>query len=314
MFYKILDNRVCEYANEKFKKEWIETTLCTVEEYDNAPNKYIVGDITIEVDVPDYEEQEVEKEIQVPCMKTITETIQEPIFDDEGNQVLDEEGNPTYKDIEVTKEVQETETIVEIVKQPKYDEDGNPVLDENGEQVFEDVEVKKEIPKYKTEIIKEKQTVQVGSHKETRITKGLVLNPNYEDEQAKEREEQFKKDFFNTSLGYIRRKVSMATGETKDFLSDLLPTISMGIQIGQPVQIIAYDKPDFTQEITDWTVLQNVKTVTAEFVQECFLQLSNDFKPVEVQDENTTDTTTDIQDELDTTTSKSGKTDTDMLE
>ena len=112
-----------------------------------------------------------------------------------------------------------------------------------------------------------------------------------DDDYAKEREEQFNKDFFNTSLGYVRRKVSMATGETKDFLSDLLPTISMGIQMGQPVQIIAYDKPDFTQEITDWTVLQNVKTVTAEFVQECFLQLSNDFKPVEVQDENTTDTT-----------------------
>ena len=122
----------------------------------------------------------------------------------------------------------------------------------------------------------------------------LMTVKEMEAEQAKEREEQFNKDFFNTSLGYVRRKVSMATGETKDFLSDLLPTISMGVQMGQPVQIIAYDKPDFTQEITDWTVLQNVKTVTAEFVQECFLQLSNDFKPVEVQDENTTDATTDI--------------------
>ena len=126
-----------------------------------------------------------------------------------------------------------------------------------------------------------------------------------DDDYIKEREKQFNKDFFNTSLGYIRRKVSMATGETKDFLSDLLPTISMGVQMGSPVQIIAYDKPDFTQEITDWTVFQNVQTVTAGFVQECFLQLSNDFKPVEdtskdtseqveVQDENTTDTTTDI--------------------
>lgn len=108
-----------------------------------------------------------------------------------------------------------------------------------------------------------------------------------DDDYAKEREEQFNKDFFNTSLGYIRRKVTMATGETKDFLSDLLPTISMGVQMKKPVQIIAYDKPDFTQEITDWTVLQNEKTVTAEFVQECFLQLSNDFKPVE--EENSTE-------------------------
>ena len=111
--------------------------------------------------------------------------------------------------------------------------------------------------------------------------------------QIQAREDTFNQQFFNTSLGYIRRKVSMATGETKDFLSDLLPTISMGIQMGQPVQIIAYDKPDFTQEITDWTALQNVQTVTADFVQECFMQLSNDFNPVnnEVQDENTTDTT-----------------------
>ena len=108
----------------------------------------------------------------------------------------------------------------------------------------------------------------------------LMTVEEKEEEQAKKREEQFNKDFFNTSLGYVRRKVSMATGETKDFLSDLLPTISMGIQMGQPVQIIAYDKPDFRQEITDWTVLQNVQTVTADFVQECFMQLSNDFKPV----------------------------------
>ena len=108
----------------------------------------------------------------------------------------------------------------------------------------------------------------------------VIENPNYEEEQAKEREEQFNKDFFNTSLGYVRRKVSMATGETKDFLSDLLPTISIGVQMGKPITIITYNKPDFTQEITDWTAFQNEQTVTAEFVQECFMQLSNDFKPV----------------------------------
>ena len=113
--------------------------------------------------------------------------------------------------------------------------------------------------------------------------------------QIQAREDTFNQQFFNTSLGYIRRKVTMATGETKDFLSDLLPTISMGIQMGQSVQIIAYDKPDFTQEITDWTVLQNVQTVTAGFVQECFMQLSNDFKPVnnQVTDENSTEQASD---------------------
>lgn len=137
----------------------------------------------------------------------------------------------------------------------------------------------------------------------------LMTVEEMEAKQAQEREEQFNKDFFNTSLGYVRRKVSMATGETKDFLSDLLPTISIGVQMGQPVTIITYNEPDFTQDVTDFTSLQEYKTVTTEFVQECFLQLSNDFKPVEdtskdtsdqvsdqvtdqveVQDDNTTDT------------------------
>ena len=109
--------------------------------------------------------------------------------------------------------------------------------------------------------------------------------PEYEAEQIQKRSQEFNKQFFNTSLGYIRRKVTMANGEIKDFLSDLLPTISMGIQMGNPVQIITYDKPDFTQEVTDWTSLQSVKTVTADFVQECFLQLSNDFKPVNSEEQ-----------------------------
>ena len=104
-----------------------------------------------------YEIREVEcawqEEIQVPCLKTVTEIIQEPVLDDDGKPFLDDDGNPIYKSVEVTREVQETETIVEIVKQPKYDEEGNPVLDENGEQMLEDVEVEKEIPKYRTESV-----------------------------------------------------------------------------------------------------------------------------------------------------------------
>ena len=107
-----------------------------------------------------------------------------------------------------------------------------------------------------------------------------IVDPDYEAKLIAERQAQFNKDFFNTSLGYIRRKVTMATGETKDFLSDLLPTISMGVQMGQPVTIITYKEPDFTQENINWVTLQELKEVTSAFVQECFLQLSNDFKPV----------------------------------
>lgn len=134
-----------------------------------------------------------------------------------------------------------------------------------------------------------------------------VLNDEkYKEEQEQARREQFNKDFFQTSLGYIRRKVSMATGETKDFLSDLLPTISMGVQMGQPVIIIAYAEPDFTTDIIDWEALQTQVQVNAQFVQECFMQLSNDFKPVtpdtdtDLDTETDTETDTDIDTEIDT--------------
>ena len=100
----------------------------------------------------------------------------------------------------------------------------------------------------------------------------------YEEIKKAKREEAFDKEFFNTSLGYIRRTVNMQfSDEKKDFLSDLLPTISMGVQAGQEVKIIAYDKPDFDEDIEDWTPYQHIETVSSEFIQECFLQLQADF-------------------------------------
>ena len=47
------------------------------------------------------------------------------------------------------------------------------------------------------------------------------VNENYEQEKAAKREADFDKAFFNTSLGYVRRLVTMADGSHKDFLSDL---------------------------------------------------------------------------------------------
>lgn len=117
-----------------------------------------------------------------------------------------------------------------------------------------------------------------------KLVDGEVIDntEEYEQEQIQAKQEEFNKEFFLTSLGYIRRKVSMSTGETKDFLSDLLPVISMGVQSGQTVPIITYSLPDFSKELTKEYLesLQAVQNVTAEFVQECFLQLSNDFMPM----------------------------------
>lgn len=106
------------------------------------------------------------------------------------------------------------------------------------------------------------------------------------------REAEFNKAFFLTSLGYVRRAVTMADGSKKDFLSDLLPVISMGVQGGTPVNILTYDKPPFDEDVTDWTEYQHQVTVTPQFIQECFLQLSADFVPINTKVENANTTTT----------------------
>lgn len=100
----------------------------------------------------------------------------------------------------------------------------------------------------------------------------------YEEIKKEKRQAQFNKEFFSTSLGYVRRTVSMQfTGEKKDFLSDLLPTISIGVSAGQTVRIITYTQPSFDEDVEDWTQYQNTVTVTPQFIQECFLQLQADF-------------------------------------
>lgn len=101
-----------------------------------------------------------------------------------------------------------------------------------------------------------------------------------EEDKENKREADFNKAFFLTSLGYVRRSVTMSDGSHKDFLSDLLPVISMGVQGGQTVNILTYDKPPFDKDVEDWTEYQHQVVVTPQFIQECFLQLSNDFLPI----------------------------------
>jgi len=98
----------------------------------------------------------------------------------------------------------------------------------------------------------------------------------YQEWQKQQRIAEFNKEFFNTSLGYIRRSVNMKDGSHKDFLSDLLPTISMAVNMGQEVKVIAYDMPDF-EDLKPIEEYQHNETVTPQFIQECFMQLSADF-------------------------------------
>jgi hypothetical protein len=161
---------------------------------------------------------------------------------------------------------------------PDYDEEGNPIIIEyeDTEIVIDYDEEGNPIGQHEITVIKHKQQ----THKETVKIKTLVLNPNWEEEQAEKREANFDKAFFNTSLGYIRRSVTMQDGSHKDFISDLLPAISMSVTAGKAVNILAYDRPPFDHDITDWTEYQHSVEVTAQFIQECFQQLSADFFPV----------------------------------
>ena len=143
-----------------------------------------------------------------------------------------------------------------------------------GKYIVGDVEVEIEVPDY------DEEGNIIGYHTETITVKRLVPNPDWEEEEAQRREAEFNKAFFPTSLGYVRRSVTMANGEKKDFLSDLLPVISMGVSQGQDVNILTYDKPPFTEDVTDWTIYQHQVVVTAQFIQECFATLANDFLPI----------------------------------
>lgn len=155
MFYIIKDEKLQIFDDNKEKlkttlkfmpqlqdERLLETDIITAEELRQHPNKVLIEDIQIEIDVPDFEEQEITKEIEVPDFETVTKTEEIQVGEDE-------DGNPIYETREWQEEVQ-TGTHIETV----------------------------------TEV----QNVQVGSHKETITVKGLVLNPNYEDEKAKEKE------------------------------------------------------------------------------------------------------------------------------
>lgn len=109
----------------------------------------------------------------------------------------------------------------------------------------------------------------------------ITDTPEYQEEKAAEREAQFHKEFFNTSLGYIRRSVTMKDGSKKDFLGELLMPIKAGLELGQEVVIITYRQPDFSEDVTDWTQYQDKKQATPQFIQDCLNQIVIDFNGIE---------------------------------
>lgn len=108
----------------------------------------------------------------------------------------------------------------------------------------------------------------------------IIVAPNLDELLAEKRKEWFENSFFLTSLGWIRRKVTMKDGSIKDFLADLLLPIKAGMELGQSVEIITYRTPDFSQNtnIEYMESLQEKKIATAQFIQECLFQTVKDFR------------------------------------
>lgn len=92
------------------------------------------------------------------------------------------------------------------------------------------------------------------------IDNGTVRAKTEEEKQAEE-DAEFNRQFFNTTLGYVRRAVTMKDGSTKSFLTDILPMLVVGV----PVLVYTRD------------LVQTRVQVTEAFINECKQQLFRDF-------------------------------------
>ena len=81
------------------------------------------------------------------------------------------------------------------------------------------------------------------------------------------RKEEFERQFFSTSLGWVSRAVHMQNGDVWNFLKDILPNLVVG------TEIIVYEPNE------DYTELNQLKgkIVTEKFINECKQQLLEDF-------------------------------------
>ena len=97
------------------------------------------------------------------------------------------------------------------------------------------------------------------------VENGQIVTDNERPKRL--RKEQFEREFFNTSLGYVSRNVHMKNGDVWNFLKDILPNIIVG------AEIITYEPNNDYTELNQLTG----KVVTEQFINECKHQLLVDF-------------------------------------
>ena len=101
----------------------------------------------------------------------------------------------------------------------------------------------------------------------------IQANPDYLTIKEAQRKADFEAHFFPTHLGYVKREVTMKNGVKKDFLTDMLATLQVGLPL------FVYAQPDFTKEVTKDDILatQQTKYVDEQFIAECKNQFAIDF-------------------------------------
>ena len=98
-------------------------------------------------------------------------------------------------------------------------------------------------------------------------------NPDYLTIKEAQRRAYFEARFFPTHLGYVKREVTMKNGNKKDFLTDMLTTLRVGLPI------FTYAQPDFTKEVTEADILatQQIEYADEQFIAEWENQFAIDF-------------------------------------
>lgn len=204
-----------------------------------------------------------------------------PYTEDERSHFIVEQNHTNGYEIREVKRIEEyQEKVFEFEeveeKQPlAFDEETNEPID------FETIMTKKPVmitvqEKIETQIFDEEtgeitasetKTIEKQEqkfHYETREKEVTDLQAwGYTREEIEQqKQEQFKKDFFETSLGWVRRTVTMQNGVQRDFLFDILPNLEAG------VPIITYNI-DGTQNRDMF--------VTSDFIAQCKQQILKDF-------------------------------------
>lgn len=130
------------------------------------------------------------------------------------------------------------------------------LMEQDGYKPFKEVEIPETSRSYHIEY---KETSKEISE--------VIVYDETEEEYSNRRTEEFSREFFNTSLGWVSRKVHMQNGEIWNFLKDIKPSLKVG------AEIITYTP---NEDYTDLT--QNTQViVTQQFLDECDEQIHKDF-------------------------------------